>query len=163
MDYSDRRFSTDDVSDIVRRALRLQTSSDQVSYEDLAEIARQSGISESVLRQAIEEEASVGELNRAKQEWLRRRKSSFFHHLRSYCIVNGFLFLINVITSPGGYLWVVWPILGWGIGLAFNAAEAFFPSEERVTRGARRLLRRRQQRPSRDRKNPTFPAENESA
>ena len=151
MDVSDRYFTNDEVSAIVRRALRYQVASGHhtISYEDLAEIAQQSGISESALRQAIEEEETIGEFERAKEQWLAQRKAAFFHHLRSYCIVNGFLFLINVMTNPGGYLWVVWPILGWGIGLAFNAAEAFFPSDQRVERGARRLLRRRQRRAAR--------------
>ena len=142
MDYSDRHFTDEEVSSIVRRALRNQATPGRISYEDLAEIAQQSGVSETVLRQAIEEEETLGEFERAKEQWLQRRKSSFFHHLRTFCIVNGFLFVVNVMTNPGGYLWVMWPILGWGIGLAFNAAEALFPSEAKIERGARRLLRR---------------------
>jgi hypothetical protein len=150
MDDANRLFTSDEVSAIVRRALRGQVVSDHISYTDLLDIAQQSGLSESALRQAIEEEDTLGELERAKEAWLLRRKAAFFRHLRTYCIVNGFLFLLNVITNPGGYLWVVWPILGWGIGLAFNAAEAFFPSHDRVERGARHLLRRQQRRRQRE-------------
>jgi hypothetical protein len=150
MDDANRQFTSDEVSAIVRRALQSQVASDYISYADLLDIAQQSGISESALRQAIEEEETLGELERAKETWLWRRKSAFFRHLRTYCIVNGFLFLLNVITNPGGYLWVVWPILGWGIGLAFSAAEAFFPSHDRVERGARHLLRRQQRRQKRE-------------
>jgi hypothetical protein len=150
MDDVNRQFTSDEVSAIVRRALQSQVTSDQISYADLLDIAQQSGISESALLQAIEEEETLGEWERAKETWLWRRKSAFFRHLRTYCIVNGFLFLLNVITNPGGYLWVVWPILGWGIGLAFNAAEAFFPSHDRLEHGARRLLRRQQRRQERE-------------
>jgi hypothetical protein len=150
MDDANRLFTSDEVSAIVRRALRGQVVSDHISYADLLDIAQQSGLSESALHQAIEEEDTLGELERAKEAWLLRRKAAFFRHLRTYCIVNGFLFLLNVITNPGGYLWVVWPILGWGIGLAFNAAEAFFPSHDRVERGARHLLRRQQRRRQRE-------------
>lgn len=150
MDDANRQFTSDEVSAIVRRALQSQVASDSISFTDLLDIAQQSGISESALRQAIEEEDTLGELERAKETWLWRRKSAFFRHLRTYCIVNGFLFLLNVITNPGGYLWVVWPILGWGIGLAFSAAEAFFPSHDRVERGARHLLRRQQRRQTRE-------------
>ena len=142
MDYSDRQFTDEEVSSIVRRALRQQSTPGQISYEDLSEIALQSGISETSLRQAIEEEEALGVLERAKEQWWARRKSSFFRHLRTYCLVQGFLFLVNVMTNPGGYLWVVWPILGWGLGLAFHAAEAFFPNDAKVERGARRILRR---------------------
>ena len=143
MQYSNRRFSSEEVGAIVRRALESQGGLDDISYEDFEEIARQSGISEGRLRQAIEDEERLGEFERAKETWLARKKSAFFKHLRAYCIVNGFLFLINILTNPG-YLWVVWPILGWGISLAFGVSETFFPSEHKVERGAQRVLQRRE-------------------
>ncbi len=37
-------------------------------------------------------------------------------HLWAYGVVNGILFLINLLT--GGGWWVFWPIFGWGIALA---------------------------------------------
>ena len=87
MDDANRQFTSDEVSAIVRRALQSQVASDYISYADLLDIAQQSGISESALRQAIEEEETLGELERAKETWLWRRKSAFFRHLRTYCIV----------------------------------------------------------------------------
>jgi hypothetical protein len=33
-------------------------------------------------------------------------------------IVMAFLVVIWLLTSPGGYFWPIWPMLGWGIGLA---------------------------------------------
>jgi hypothetical protein len=51
-------------------------------------------------------------------------KKDFYSHLTSYIITISFLFLINILTSPV-YLWVVWPALGWGIGLAFHAIGVF--------------------------------------
>lgn len=41
----------------------------------------------------------------------------FYGHATAYALVNAGLLLINLLTSPA-YLWVVWPLLGWGIGLA---------------------------------------------
>jgi 2TM domain len=39
-----------------------------------------------------------------------------------YDLVNAFLVVIWAVTSGGGALfWPVFPILGWGIGLAANA------------------------------------------
>lgn len=151
MDVSERYFTNDEVSAIVRQGLRQQVASGQntISYEELAEVAQQVGISESALRYAIEIEDAVGEFERAKDDWLAHRKTSFFHHLRTYCIVNGFLFLLNVMTNPGGYLWVAWPLLGWGIALTFRASDTFFPSDHRLERGAQRLLRQRKRRDTR--------------
>ena len=43
-------------------------------------------------------------------------KLGFRSHLAVYAIVNAGLVAINLATSPG-YLWFVWPMAGWGIGL----------------------------------------------
>lgn len=62
------------------------------------------------------------ELDRAKKRV--KAKKSFYQHLMSYAIVNSFLFILNMITSPG-YLWFVFPMLGWGVGLAFHYVDVF--------------------------------------
>ncbi len=62
------------------------------------------------------------ELNKAKKK-VKERKD-FYQHLMSYAIVNTFLFALNIITSPG-YLWFVFPLMGWGVGLAFHYVSVF--------------------------------------
>ncbi|MDP7640330.1 MAG: 2TM domain-containing protein [Candidatus Hydrogenedentes bacterium] len=59
--------------------------------------------------------------------------------------MNSVLALTNLLMSGGtsGYPWVLWSVLGWGIGLALDAPDAFYPKEDAVERGAKRLLRRR--------------------
>ena len=47
----------------------------------------------------------------------------FYYHLAAYLIINLVLLIINLITSPG-YLWVIWPVIGWGIGILFHALGA---------------------------------------
>lgn len=48
----------------------------------------------------------------------------FYGNLTSYCLVISFLAVLNLITSPE-YLWFLWPMLGWGIGIAAHAANTF--------------------------------------
>ena len=48
-----------------------------------------------------------------------RKRVEFKRHLLVYCIVNGSLWMIWALTSRG-YLWPVWPLFGWGIGLIFH-------------------------------------------
>lgn len=60
---------------------------------------------------------------RAKQRV--EAKMGFYSHLTSYVIVNGFLIAIYMFTTPGGYPWFIWPMLGWGIGLAFHFVAVF--------------------------------------
>jgi hypothetical protein len=40
-------------------------------------------------------------------------------HAGCYVLVNALLVAINL--SSGGDLWFQWPLLGWGIGLAYHA------------------------------------------
>lgn len=144
MGHEKRTYTSEEVSAIVRRALSHTGGSDSVSYEELEEIARQSGIPKSRLDAAIREEETEGQLERARELWRRRRKQHFFGHLRAYLIVNGVLVLMCFATTGfrGGYFWAIWPILGWGIGLAFDASNAFYPKDSEVERGARKILAR---------------------
>ncbi|MEA3478607.1 MAG: 2TM domain-containing protein [Bacteroidota bacterium] len=48
----------------------------------------------------------------------------FYYHLFSYIVVNAVLVVINLLTSPE-YLWFIWPILGWGVGLVIHAFTVF--------------------------------------
>lgn len=46
-------------------------------------------------------------------------------HAATWAAVNGFLFLIWLITSPGGHPWFLYPAGGWGIALAIQAVGTF--------------------------------------
>jgi 2TM domain len=48
----------------------------------------------------------------------------FYGHLTSFVLVNLFLLIINLTTSPA-YLWFFWPLMGWGIGLFFHGLKVF--------------------------------------
>ena len=48
----------------------------------------------------------------------------FYIHLLTYVVVNAFLVILNILTSPGRY-WVQWPVLGWGIGIVIHALSLF--------------------------------------
>ena len=45
-------------------------------------------------------------------------------HLTVYLFVNAILMTINLINSPE-YLWFIWPLMGWGIGLFWHAMAVF--------------------------------------
>jgi hypothetical protein len=64
-------------------------------------------------------------------------------HALAYVLVNGFLVVIWMMNGTGSFFWPVFPILGWGIGLAFNAWEVLVPgpSEERIRAEMDRMRR----------------------
>jgi hypothetical protein len=47
-------------------------------------------------------------------------KREFRGHLRVFVLVNTMLIIIWAATGAG-YFWPIWPIGGWGIGLALHA------------------------------------------
>jgi class 3 adenylate cyclase len=61
---------------------------------------------------------------------------SFKHHLTVYLLVN--VFLIGIWAASGaGYFWPIWPILGWGIGLAAHGAPLITGAGSRRPRATR--------------------------
>lgn len=48
----------------------------------------------------------------------------FYQHLVIYLVINAFLLLLNLRTSPG-HLWFYWPLFGWGLGVAIHGATVF--------------------------------------
>jgi hypothetical protein len=56
-----------------------------------------------------------------------KARAAFQRHLFTYAWVNALLVVIWALTNFGGYFWPVWPLLGWGIGLASHAFSAYGP------------------------------------
>jgi hypothetical protein len=63
-------------------------------------------------------------------------KRAFRFHLALYLVVNLLLIVIWASTARG-YFWPIWPMLGWGIGIAFHGWVVFFQkpiSEDEIRR-----------------------------
>jgi hypothetical protein len=71
---------------------------------------------------------------------------SFRAHLTAYLIVNAGLVAINLVTSPG-YFWAIWPIIGWGLGLAAHWVAIYHLVGDTRERMVEEELRRLRERP----------------
>jgi hypothetical protein len=83
-------------------------------------------------------EAELVDVQGRREAALRRvkEKRDFRNHLAVYLIVNALLVVIWAV-SGGGYFWPIWPIAGWGIGVAINLWTAYFQrsiTEEDIVR-----------------------------
>lgn len=82
-----------------------------------------------------------------------KAKKGFFYHLASYMIIIGFLFLLNMVTTPFD-IWFIFPGMAWAVGLAFHYVGVFglpfvnFNSLEWEERELQKELRKRQVRPN---------------
>jgi len=55
-----------------------------------------------------------------------KKRAAFKQHASVYFFVNAFLVAIWFFTSgPRSYFWPMWPMLGWGLGLAFQYFDAY--------------------------------------
>jgi len=71
-----------------------------------------------------------------------KKRVEFRDHLIVYIIVNAFLFTINMLTVPQ-FWWFLFPLIFWGIGVAFHWREAYSGDEQtRVEREFQRMKAR---------------------
>ena len=57
----------------------------------------------------------------ARKRVKKRRK--FYSHLITWVVMSTFFILLNLATSD--YFWAIFPILGWGIAVAFHGIRIF--------------------------------------
>ena len=77
----------------------------------------------------------------ARQKVQRRKK--FYGHVISWVIMSIFFILLNLATTD--YFWAIFPILGWGIGVAFHGIQVFTSEWEdtEIDREYERLLKKK--------------------
>ncbi|MCF6273711.1 MAG: helix-turn-helix domain-containing protein [Rhodobacteraceae bacterium] len=66
---------------------------------------------------------SLSRDEREALEYVRDIKG-FYGNLLWYLAIMALLLAINLFQNPG-YLWVIWPALGWGIGVLFHGLGVF--------------------------------------
>lgn len=52
-----------------------------------------------------------------------KKEKAFYGSLATYVVTMSMLAALNLFT--GGYLWFIWPLFGWGIGIVSQAVGAF--------------------------------------
>ena len=57
-----------------------------------------------------------------------KEKAGFYMHIIVFIVIMALLTIIN-LTTGAEYLWVKWPLMGWGIGLIFHGLTVFVFSE----------------------------------
>lgn len=112
--------SDDDVDEILKLALRKQGRADADLRSRLSAAAEELGITPAELAEAEAEYAVTKEEQKEFVEFRGRQVREFREHFFAYVVINLLLVGINIFTE-GTVGWAVWPILGWGIGLAFHA------------------------------------------
>jgi hypothetical protein len=70
-----------------------------------------------------------------------KKRHEFHGHLLVYTLVNSFIVIIWAVTNAG-FFWPIFPMVGWGIGVAMNAWDVYGRDEldeDRIGREMNRL------------------------
>jgi hypothetical protein len=114
--YVAGRLRSDELEGRFERALAARTLGDLDAL--LADLPRLDSSAS-----AESESADPGDERSARRH--HRREKSFRAHATSYLLVMALLVAIWLLTTPGGYFWPIWPMLGWGFGLASHGLAAW--------------------------------------
>lgn len=91
----------------------------------------------------MESIGAEGDLREQAIERLKKRRD-FKSHFFIFAAVNAMLVVTWAITSDNGLFWPIFPILGWGVGVAANAWDVYGRNpltEAEIEREAQRLRR----------------------
>lgn len=90
------------------------------------------------------------DLSEAERELALKRledKQAFRIHLTVYWLVMTLLVVIWLVSSGwGSYFWPIWPMMGWGLGLAIHGASLFWdrePTEQQIDAEVEKIRQRR--------------------
>lgn len=81
-------------------------------------------------------------LERARK--LAKARVAFYKHAGAWAIVSLFLLLVDMFSGSGW--WFYWPVLGWGVAIAFHAGSVYFDGgyQKRLEeREVERIMRRK--------------------
>lgn len=147
---ADRRYTRDEVDAILGRALGAQKDEGGMTHDELVAAAREIGVKPEDIERAAASVVDERRLALETEAYRRREWKGFFSHLASYVLVIAFLVFVNLMTTP--YPWVLWPALGWGLGLAFHLLGLLTADPDKRRERVARREERRRERERRERK-----------
>lgn len=141
-----------DVEQILKIAVRKSgITDDEALRQRLMAAGQELGLTEAQIAAAEAEYQTQKAEAEELAEYRAEVKKEFLEHFWTYVIVNAGLVGINLYTK-GTVSWALWPILAWGIGMAFHAVYAFATNTESFQSGYSEWRKKRQRRERRRRK-----------
>lgn len=137
-------YSQNDVQEILQLAIARQaTNSTELTRTQLLEIADDLGISSSDLHLAEQVWRNRQQEQQEQQEFHRIQRLRVQQHLMKYGITNGFLLVLNWI-STGHLSWSIYIAILWGLGLSLDAWKRLRTEGEDHDRAFQKWQRQRQ-------------------
>ena len=132
-------YSEEQVDQILRYALAKRTSGQNLTKQQIFEIASDMGISEADFLASVQEWQAKQSIRQEQVEFDKYKKKSFEASLLKYAIVNSFFVAFNLLTS-GGIGWAIYPLIFWGLGVALDGWVTYQPESEEYAKQFQKWL-----------------------
>ncbi|MBC8136212.1 MAG: 2TM domain-containing protein [Fibrella sp.] len=122
------RFDTNEAEAVLMEAARRQArsvgGSTSVSRDRLEAMAAELDIAPETLREVLAEREMGASEAALRAAFIAERRGTILPHLVPYISVCAMLFVIWFV-SGGGHPWFIYPVMGWGIGMASHVATVY--------------------------------------
>lgn len=118
------QYSDGDVREILERALKSGGGDPSaLTHSDLLAIGEQVGVTPEAMARAAEEVTRAKLDGAASRSIKSRRRKWLALHAAIFAVVNGLLFTVNFLTTPGEW-WFLFSVFFWGLALSAHSGVA---------------------------------------
>lgn len=117
-------YSQEDIQQILQLAIANLHTEDELSRQQLWEIAAELDISNAIIQSAERDWLERKAIDHQRHAFDLHRRQKFQQKLTKYAIVNTFFVSVNLI-AVGTLTWSIYILLFWGLGVALNGWKAY--------------------------------------
>ena len=117
-------YSPEEIQEILQLAIVNNQTDDQLSRQQLWEIASELDISDSAIQSAERNWLQKKTIDRQRRAFNLQRRQKFKQKLTKFAIINTFLVSLNLM-AVGTISWSLYVLLFWGLGIALNGWKAY--------------------------------------
>ena len=130
-------YSPEDIQQILQLAIASHHTDEELTREQLWEIASELDIKNSTIVAAERDWLAQKAVNRQRQAFDLYRRQKFQQKLIKYAIVNTFLVSFNFLVA-GILSWSLYILLFWGLGVALSGWKAYLSKGEEYEKAFQR-------------------------
>lgn len=130
-------YSQEDIQQILHLAIANHHTEEELSRQQLWEIAAELDISNATIQAAEKNWLEQKAIDRKRHAFDLHRRQKFKQKLTKYAIINTFLISFNFVVV-GTLSWSLYVLLFWGLGIALSGWKAYLSHGEEYERAFQR-------------------------
>ena len=130
-------YSQEDIQQILQRAIAAHHTDEELSREQLWEIASELDINNATIQAAERNWLEQKAIDRQRRAFNLHRRQKFKQKLTKFAIVNIFLVSLNFVAI-GTLSWSLYILLFWGLGIVLSGWKAYQTQGEEYERAFQR-------------------------